>query len=217
MFSVRLCAAAGQERGFSLQRARSGRERLDIISAAHVKLRPVGVSDPTASRPSVDVGVEAVLVAPAPTRQGFPSRAASSHAPQRWSIHSWLPRRPRAWQALACRAIMRRPHRVDLALSSGDVAGAGPAAHNRTLHIEAGLGRRSTSHMLLPGRPGALRRRAPLRTRTCGFHRIRLKQALMARRRCAVPDPCLCGSRRVRDGRQPRPTCQGSALRSCRG
>ncbi len=59
-----------------------------------------------------------------------------------------------------------------------------------------------------PGRPGALRRRAPLRTRTCGFHRIRLKQALMARRRCAVPGPCLCGSRRVRDGRQPRPTCQ---------
>ena len=79
------------------------------------------------------------MIAPAPTRQGFPSRAASSQAPQRWSIHSWLPRRPRAWQALACRAIMRRPHRVDLALSSGDVAGAGPAAHNRTLHIEAGL------------------------------------------------------------------------------
>ena len=67
--SVRLCAAAGQERGFSLQRARSGRERLDIISAAHAKLRPVGVSDPTAPRPSVDVGVEASL------------DCASAHAP----------------------------------------------------------------------------------------------------------------------------------------
>ena len=69
MFSVRLCAAAGQESGFSLQRARSGRERLDIISAAHAKLRPVGVSDPTAPRRSVDVGVEASL------------DCASAHAP----------------------------------------------------------------------------------------------------------------------------------------
>ena len=69
VFSVRLCAAAGQERGFSLQRARSGRERLNIISAAHAKLRPVGVSDPTAPRRSVHVGVEASL------------DCASAHAP----------------------------------------------------------------------------------------------------------------------------------------
>ena len=68
---------------------------------------------------------------------------------------------------------------------------------------------------LVPGRPGALLRRAPLRTRTCGFHRIRLKQALMACRRCAAPGRCLCGSRRVRDGRQPRPTCQVPVSRSC--
>ena len=80
----------------------------------------------------------------------------------------------------------------------------------------AGLGTaRDGRRVVVPGRPGALLRRAPLRTRTCGFHRIRLKQALMARRRYAVPDRCLCGSRRVRDGRQPRPTCQVSASRSC--
>ena len=115
------------------------------------------------------------MIAPAPTRQGFPSRAASSHAPQRWSIHSWLPRRPRAWQALACGAIMRRPHRVDLALSSGDVAGAGPAAHNRTLHIEAGLGRRSTSHMLFAT---SAHRACTLRAST------RIEAVVRAGRRC---------------------------------
>jgi hypothetical protein len=70
---VRLCAAAGQQRSFSLQRPRSGRERLNIISAAHAKLRPVGVSDPTATRPSVDVGVEASLdCASAQAPGGFP-------------------------------------------------------------------------------------------------------------------------------------------------
>jgi hypothetical protein len=163
MFSVRLCAAAGRQPGFSLRRARSGRERLNIISAAHAKLRPVGVSDPTAPRPSVDVGVEASLDC-ARARQGFPSRAASSHAPQRWSIHSWLPRHPRAWHAFACRAIMRRPHRIDFALSSGDVARAGPAEHNRPLHIEAGLG--TVDDVRVPNRHlrGASRRR-PARRR----------------------------------------------------
>ena len=139
MFSVRLCSAAGRQHGFSLQRARSGRERLNIIFAAHAKLRPVGVSDPTAPRPSVEVGVQASLECASAHAPGFPSRAASSHAPQRWSTHSWLPRRPRPWQAFACRAIMQRANRVDLALSSGDVARARPAEHNRTLNIGGGL------------------------------------------------------------------------------
>lgn len=107
------------------------------------------------------------MIAPAPARQGSPSRAASSHAPQRWSIHSWLPRRPRAWQALACRSIMRRPHRVDLALSSGDVAGAGPAAHNRTLHIEAGVGLPFTSDVLIATSGGSTRSPTVVR-RTAG-------------------------------------------------
>jgi hypothetical protein len=137
MFSVRLCSAAGRQHGFSLQGAGSGRERLNIISAAHAKLRPVGVSDPTAPRPSVEVGVQASLECASAHASGFPGRAASSHAPQRWSTHSWLPRRPRPWQAFACRAIMQRAHRVDLALSGGDVARARPAEHNRTLNIGA--------------------------------------------------------------------------------
>ena len=60
------------------------------------------------------------------------------------------------------------------------------------------------------GRPGALLCPAPLRTRTCPFPSIRLKQAPQARRRAEVPGRCRRGSGRVRDG--VRCSSEGSVL-----
>jgi hypothetical protein len=81
---------------------------------------------------------------------------------------------------------------------------------------EAGVSRPRTRGLLrMPGRPDALLRPAPLRTRTCTFPRIRLKQALMAGRRAEAPGLCRClGSGRGSDGVRSRPWCRPASRRS---
>jgi len=201
MFSFRLCAAASDRKRFRLLRALLVHSLLHIIDGSR-KTR--------ATRRSTEIATTRMDV----HGPHFGSERKGSSVYDHRGDHVTVPSRP-AW--ILHRGT--RDGRVDIDnyvqrhIDASRTEQAkrrhhAAAAHNRTMRIDAGVGPVIISDVLMPGRPGALLRRAPLRTRTCGFHRIRLKRALMACRRCAVPGRCLCGSRRVRDGRQPPPTCQ---------